>query len=77
MNIIKEIELCAAEYEMSTGLKPRRVYLGKQEFNKLAQWASDNGYFNTTADVPTECNEVAGMRVFKVYDDFPHMRCCV
>lgn len=37
--IIDEITACAFEYEMSTGMKPTRIYMGRQEMLALGRWA--------------------------------------
>ena len=40
--IIAEITACAFEYEMSTGMKPTRIYIGRQEGLALGKWAYEN-----------------------------------
>lgn len=80
MTIIDEITRCAAEYEMSTGIKPTRVYLGRGEMLALGKWAYDAGYKTepTTAAMEGAARpEVMGLMAYEVNDDEPHMRCCV
>jgi hypothetical protein len=78
-SIIQKITVCAAEYEMSTGLKPTRIYLGRQEALALGKWAHDEGHQSepgTAAREGMERPEIMGLPVYVVNDDAPHMRCC-
>jgi hypothetical protein len=80
MKVIDDIRRCAAEYEMNTGSKPTRVYLGRSEMLALGKWAYDAGYKTepTTAAMEGAARpEIMGMPVYEVNDDEPHMRCCV
>lgn len=77
--IIDEIRTLAAEYEMSTGLKPTRIYMGRQEMLALGKWAYENGYQDnngTAAREGKERPEVMGLPIYEVNDDGPHMLCC-
>jgi hypothetical protein len=81
-SIIAEIELCSEEYEMSTGFRPSRVYLGRQEAQRLIQYAVDEGHRDTTTLEVGEWEnrdrpEVYGLKVYMVNDSNPHMRCCM
>jgi hypothetical protein len=81
-SIIEEIELCSNEYEMSTGFRPSRVYLGRQETQRLIQYAFDLGLRDTTTLEVGEWEnmyrpEVYGLKVYMVNDSNPHMRCCM
>ena len=78
-DIIKEIELLMFDYEINTGFKPTRLYLGRQEMLALGQWALDNGYQYSNKTAAQECKsrpEVCGLVAYEVNDDGPHMRCC-
>lgn len=77
--IIDEIAICVAEYEMSTGLKPTRIYMGRQEMLMLGKWAYENGYQDsngTAAREGKERPEAMGLPIYEVNDDGQHMRCC-
>ena len=79
-NIFDEITACAFEYEMSTGMKPTRIYIGRQEMLELCKWAyenfsKDNGC--TSAREVQQRPVVYGLNVYEVNDDGPHMRCSV
>lgn len=79
MTIVDEIRTCASEYEMSTGLMPTRVYLGRGEMLALGKWAHENGYATeptTAAREGADRPEVLGLKAYEVNDDEPHMRCC-
>lgn len=79
MNIIEEIDMCAVKYEMSTGVKPTRVYLGRREMLELGKWAHANGFAaepTSTAREGMDRPELFGLKVYMVNDDKPHMRCC-
>jgi hypothetical protein len=78
-SIILQITRCAHEYEMSTGLKPTRIYLGRQETLALGKWAHGEGHQSkpgTAAREGMERPEIMGLPVYVVNDDAPHMRCC-
>ena len=80
MDVMTEILQCAAEYEMSTGIKPTRVYLGRGEMLALGLWAYEAGYKTTPCTAAAEGAarpEVHGLKAYEVNDDEPHMRCCV
>ena len=72
MTILDEIRRCAFEYEMNTGIKPSRVYLGRGEMLALGKWAYEAGYKSE----PTSRQKVLGLTAYEVDDDEPHMRCC-
>ena len=77
--IIDVIARCVFEYEISTGVKPTRLYLGRQEMRELWKWAYNNGYQNnpgTAALKGNERPEVMGIPAYEVKDKGPHMRCC-
>jgi hypothetical protein len=79
MIIVEEIRRCAVEYEMSTGINPTRVYLGRGEMKRLMQWAYNNQYVGEgeiTAEEGDPRPEVNGLFVYEVNEDGPHMRCC-
>jgi hypothetical protein len=79
MAIMDEIRSCAAEYEMSTGVKPTRVYLGRSEMLSLGRWAYDAGYRTEPTTAAGEGGarpEVFGLMAYEVNDDEPHIRCC-
>jgi uncharacterized cysteine cluster protein YcgN (CxxCxxCC family) len=77
-DIVKEIKSCARDYELHTGFKPKRVYLGRDEVKQLRDWALENADC-LYAEVAEGKNrpEVHGMYVYEVNDDNPHMRCSV
>ena len=77
--IIQKITACSVEYEMSTGQKPTRIYMGRQEMLALGKWFHDEGsqFKPVTADREgLERTEIMGLPVYEVNDDAPHMRCC-
>lgn len=78
MQIITEIARCAAEYEVRTGIKPTRVYLGRGEMLALMKWAYAIGYktepTTTTGESPAKLG-IMGLMVYEVNDDEPHMQC--
>lgn len=76
MTIMDEIRRCAYEYEISTGFKPTRVYLGHSEMLGLGKWTDGAGYKSEQATGKDKW-EVMGMKVYEVNDDRPHVRCCV
>lgn len=78
--IIDEITACAFEYEMSTGMKPTRIYIGRQGMLALGKWAYENGYQDNDGTAAREGQQrpiVYGLVVYEVNDDGPHMRCSV
>jgi hypothetical protein len=79
MTIIKKIQQCAADYELATSVKPKRIYLGRGEMRVLRKWAYDLGYKTepTTAAVEGAARtEVFGLTIYEVDDEQPHMTCC-
>lgn len=79
MSIIDEISMCASVYEMCTGTKPTRVYLGRCEMLALGKWAYEAGYKEEPTTAALEGGrrpEVLGMKSYEVNDDEPHMSCC-
>lgn len=67
--IVSEIVRCAREYEMSTGVRPKRIYLGRDEIVALAKAF---GFQDQPAPAI-----VYGMNVFEVLGAGPHMRCSI
>ena len=77
--IIKDIALCAEEYEMSTGIKPTRLYLGRREMLALGKLIYKNSYQENKGVTAREGKarpEVLGYQIYEVNDDGPHMRAC-
>ena len=78
--IIDKITACAFEYEMSTGMKHTRIYIGRQEGLALGKWAYENDYQDNDGTAAREGQQrpiVYGLVVYEVNDDGPHMRCSV
>lgn len=78
MDIMTEIKQCAIQYEMSTGLKPKYVYIGRSEMDSIAAWM----VANNLADPPLELGwgvtpKLHGLTTYVVDDHEPHIRCCV
>ena len=79
MGIIEDITQCSAEYIISTGIKPTRVYLGRGEILALGKWAYDNGYQETQGTAACDGlhrPEVVGLKIYEVNDSNEHMRAC-
>lgn len=77
-SVFKEIITLSNEYEMSTGLKPTKLYIGREQANRLKQWCYDAGYIYESDVVFGEGlhrPEVAGLAVYLVNAE-DHMRCC-
>ena len=62
----------SADFEIKTGIKPTRVYLGDEEITALLQWAYDNQYIckePSEAEITGEHRpEVGGLFVYVVND---------
>lgn len=66
-----QIKRCMRGYEMSTGFKPTRIYLGDRELDIFRQGIKWQQH------IPFSERSIFGMKVFEVRDDQPHIRCCV
>jgi hypothetical protein len=65
-----------ADFETTTGKKPKRIYLGRNEMKALILWAYDNQYvFSPDLNVEGEYRpEVGGVLCWHVNDD-DHLVC--
>lgn len=71
MRILCEIKTLAVEDFIKTGIEPTRVYLGRKELHKVAEWfGSSTIVYGEGAARP----ELWGMKVYAVNDE-QHM-CC-
>ncbi len=72
-SILEEIQSLIFEFRISTGLEPKRIYLGEQEFISFEQEVEQYCHFKNTEIVSK--NQFCGLTVYKVYSDgLPHMR---
>ena len=76
MNIHSRIIQEQVDFEVSTGKKPKRLYLGRNEMKELLLWAYDNQYVSSpNLNVEGEHRpEVGGLLCWQVNDD-DHIAC--
>ncbi len=75
--IFKEITTLKCEYESSTGLKPTKLYIGRNQAIRLERWCYDVGSIEEPCAVFTEDLSrpvVAGLDVYLVNAD--DLMCC-
>ena len=62
---------------MSTGKKPKKIYLGRNEMLELLRWAAENQYISAIDRLNIEGDrrpEVQGLLCWEVNDD-NHLEC--
>lgn len=72
--LITEIKNAISEYEMNTGMKPMRCYLGANEYSALRQESPEYCKYALENQAGFE---FLGLRVFKVMDYNKHIRVCL
>lgn len=80
-DFLKEVNRFKIEFIQSTGLQPKKLYLGELQFHYLVEFAFEAGYIDDRRLLYVPYNELQrpelyGLKVYKV-DSYSFLRCGV
>jgi len=69
MDITRLIEAACHEATKRTGTRPTKVYLGRAEYNSLAEWVLENLFSFAGEDTNLAAQAYSGLQVHEVAEE--------